>query len=90
MVGVEVVVEHPETADMFANDEELKRQEEEARREIAKKEAEELRKRKEEEKRRQKEETANKKPKRNWFSETFGKLSNELFAEDNMTDDTTK
>lgn len=85
-----VVVEHPETADMFANDEELKRQEEEARREIAKKEAEELRKRKEEEKRRQKEETANKKPKRNWFSETFGKLSNELFAEDNMTDDTTK
>ena len=61
-----VVVEHPETADMFANDEELKRQEEEARREIAKK------------------------PKRNWFSETFGKLSNELFAEDNMTDDTTK
>ena len=85
-----VVVEHPETADMFANDEELKRQEEEARREIAKKEAEELRKRKEEEKRRQKEEAANKKPKRNWFSETFGKLSNELFAEDNMTDDTTK
>ena len=85
-----VVVEHPETADMFANDEELKRQEEETRREIAKKEAEELRKRKEEEKRRQKEETANKKPKRNWFSETFGKLSNELFAEDNMTDDTTK
>ncbi|MBO7554331.1 MAG: cell division protein FtsA [Bacteroidaceae bacterium] len=85
-----VVVEHPETADMFAEDEDLKRQEEEARREIAKKEAEELRKRKEEEKRRQKEEAANKKPKRNWFSETFGKLSNELFAEDNMTDDTTK
>ena len=85
-----VVVEHPETADMFANDEELKRQEEEARREIAKKEAEELRKRKEEEKRKQKEEAVNKKPKRNWFSETFGKLSNELFAEDNMTDDTTK
>ena len=84
------VVEHPETADMFADDEELKRQEEEARREIAKKEAEELRKRKEEEKRRQKEDAANKKPKRNWFSETFGKLSNELFAEDNMTDDTTK
>ena len=85
-----VVVEHPETADMFAEDEDLKRQEEEARREIAKKEAEVLRKRKEEEKRRQKEEAANKKPKRNWFSETFGKLSNELFAEDNMTDDTTK
>lgn len=84
------VVEHPETADMFADDEELKRQEEETRREIAKKEAEELRKRKEEEKRRQKEDAANKKPKRNWFSETFGKLSNELFAEDNMTDDTTK
>lgn len=84
------VVEHPETADMFADDEELKRQEEETRREIAKKEAEVLRKRKEEEKRRQKEDAANKKPKRNWFSETFGKLSNELFAEDNMTDDTTK
>ena len=84
------VVEHPETADMFADDEELKRQEEEARREIAKKEAEELRKRKEEEKRRQKEEAANKKPKRNWLSEAFGKLSNELFAEENMTDDTTK
>ena len=30
------------------------------------------------------------KPRRNWFSDTFGKLSNELFSEDNVVDDTTK
>lgn len=86
-----VVVEHPKTADMFADDEELKRQEEETRRAIAKQEADAKRRREEEERRRKKEEAAaNKKPKRSWFSDTFTKLSNELFAEDNMTDDTTK
>ena len=28
------------------------------------------------------------KPKRNWFSDVFGKLSQELFVDDNVEDDT--
>ena len=84
--------EEPKTGDMFAEDEDLKRQEEEARRARAEQEAAEKRRREEEEKRRKKEaKAAEKKNKKNWFADTLGKITNELFAEeDNLTDDTTK
>ena len=88
-----VVQEEPKTGDMFAEDEDLKRQEEEARRARAEQEAEEKRRREEEEKLRKKEEKAAEKKKkgRGWFTETLGKITNELFAEeDNLTDNTTK
>ena len=88
-----VAQEEPKTGDMFAEDEDLKRQEEEARRARAEQEAEEKRRREEEEKLRKKEEKAAEKKKkgRGWFTETLGKITNELFAEeDNLTDNTTK
>ncbi len=88
-----VVQEEPTTGDMFAEDEDLKRQEEEARRARAEQEAAEKRRKEEEDKLRRKEEKAAEKKKkgRGWFTETLGKITNELFAEeDNLTDNTTK
>jgi len=65
---------------LFADDEDLLKQEEIAREEKRKKEEEEKRK-KEEEKRRKKEE---KKNSTGWFEKTFKKLSDEIFSDEDM------
>lgn len=76
------------TADMFSNDEELKKQEEAAR--IAKlqreKEERERKERERKEKERLEKEAKKKKKKDgpSWFEKTFNKLSNEIFSDEDM------
>ena len=72
----EIVI--PET--LFDNDEELLKQEAQIKEEKRKKEQEE-KKRKEEERKRKQEE---KKNKTSWFKNTFDKLSNEIFSDEDM------
>lgn len=76
------------TADMFSNDEDLKRQEEAAR--IAKqqrdKEERERKERERKEKERLEKEARKKKKKDgpSWFEKTFSKISNEIFSDEDM------
>jgi len=70
---------------LFDNDPILKEQEEQAMRERAKREAEAEAARKKKEKEQLKKEKP-KKPKTSWFKDTFGKLTSELFAEDEGDD----
>jgi len=92
------MVEKPvQTADMFANDEDLKEQEEAVRREIARKEAEEkaqqrLKEEAEKKARKDAEKAEKKKEKSNRgniFSDFFGRISNEIFADEEMNDNNT-